>query len=61
MRDVVVFADTANNQLCSSIDDRPESSKLTLWQSDKCCVAVVNVREDEGLNKLAQDIYMEVT
>ena len=53
--DVVVFADTAN-QSCSSVDDSLKSSKLTLWQSDERCIAVVDVRENERLNKLARDI-----
>ena len=52
---MVVFADTAN-QSCSSVDDSLKSSKLTLWQSDERCIAVVDVRENERLNKLARDI-----
>jgi hypothetical protein len=52
---VVVLADTAN-QSCCSIDDILGLSKLTLWQSDKCGLAIVNVRENEGLDKLARYI-----
>jgi hypothetical protein len=55
---VVVFADAAN-QSCSSVDDSLKSSKLTLWQSDERCIAVVDVRENERLNKLAQDIVWQ--
>jgi len=29
---------------------------LTLWQSDERCIAIVDVRENERLNKLARDI-----
>ena len=46
---MVVFANTAD-QSCSSVDDSLKSSKLTLWQSDERCIAVVDVRENEGLD-----------
>ena len=52
---MVVCADTAN-QSWSSVDDSLKSSKLTLWQSDERCIAVVDVRENEGLDELTRDI-----
>ena len=52
---MVVFGDTAN-QSCSSVDDSLKSSKLTLWQSDERCIVVVDMRENERLDKLARDI-----
>ena len=55
---MIVFANTAD-QSCSCVDDSLKSSKLTLGQSDERCIAVVDVRENEGLDELTRDITWE--
>jgi Cft2 family RNA processing exonuclease len=51
---MVVFANTTG--AAARINDSSMSSKLMLWQPDERRIAVVNVPENEGLNKFLRDI-----
>ena len=49
----------ATDELCGDVDDGLKSSNFTLRQSNESCIAVVDVRENEGLDQLARSFTWE--